>query len=126
MPPAAPRVSPLQAGLGCRCPRCGRGDLFSALFSLTIRERCEVCGLDLRFADSGDGPAVFAVLLLGFLVLGAALIVELRFAPPLWVHLVLWAPMTLAVAFALLRPLKATLIALQFIHKAEQGHVAKD
>jgi uncharacterized protein (DUF983 family) len=100
--------------------------LFTRLFSLTVRDRCEVCGLDLKFVDSGDGPAVFAILLLGIIVLGAALMVELRLAPPLWVHIVLWPPVILVVAFALLRPLKAALIALQYVNKAEQGQAARD
>ena len=47
----------IRAGLRCRCPRCGKGKLFAGF--LTLRPRCEVCGLDYGFADSGDGPAVF-------------------------------------------------------------------
>src|SRR5262245_39825806 len=90
-------VSPVAAGLGCRCPRCGKGELFSGPFSLEVRERCPECGLELAFVDPGDGPAVFAILILGFLILGGALVVEFRLHPPLWVHIVLWAPVTLVV-----------------------------
>ena len=57
--------------------------------------------------------------LLGAVVVGLALWTELRFQPPLWLHALLWAPLTLAGALALLRPLKATLIALQFRHRRE-------
>ena len=78
--------------------------------------RCAVCGLDLAAHDSGDGPAAFAILLLGLVVVGLALIVEVRFAPPLWVHAVLWLPVILVGAIALLRPLKATLVALHYTH----------
>lgn len=126
MATVATSIPPLRAGLRCRCPRCGRGTLFAGPFTLAVRDRCEVCGLDLKFVDSGDGPAVFAILLLGFVVLGAALVVEFKFAPPLWLHAVLWAPVTLVLAVALLRPMKATLIALQYAHKAEEGRVAKN
>jgi uncharacterized protein (DUF983 family) len=119
-------VSPWSAGLACRCPRCGRGALFVQPFSLRLRERCEACGLNYAFVDTGDGPAVFAILILGFVVLGLAVIVEFKLAPPLWVHIVLWTPVTLLLAFGLLRPLKATLIALQFKHKAEEGRLADD
>ena len=66
--------------------------------------RCESCELDLKFVDPGDGPAVFAIMLLGVLILGAALFVEFRLHPPLWVHFLIWAPVTLFVAFGLLRP----------------------
>lgn len=116
-------VSPFAAGLSCRCPRCGRGDLFAGLFSLDVRDACEGCGLKYKFVDSGDGPAVFAIMILGFVILGAALVVEFRFSPPLWVHAVLWVPITLLVAFGLLRPLKGLLIALQFKHKAAEGRL---
>jgi uncharacterized protein (DUF983 family) len=113
-----PPVSILRAGLGCRCPRCGRGRLFQGY--LTVRPACEVCGLDLSKVDSGDGPAVFVVLILGFIVVGLALWVEVTFAPPEWVHLLLWTPLILGGSLALLRPFKATLIALQYRHRPSQ------
>jgi uncharacterized protein (DUF983 family) len=111
-----PPVSPLSAALSCRCPRCGRGKLFNGLLEVT--ERCAVCGLDLRAEDAGDGPAVFVVLILGAVSVGLALLVEATFKPPLWVHLVLWTPLVLGGAIALLRPIKAGLIALQYRHRA--------
>ena len=110
-------VSPFGAGLRCRCPACGRGALFRGF--LSVVPECAACGQDLRAHEEGDGPAVFAILLLGALVVGLALWTELRFAPPLWLHAVLWMPLTLAGALALLRPLKATLIALQFRNRPE-------
>jgi uncharacterized protein (DUF983 family) len=109
-----PPVSPLRAALSCRCPRCGRGRLFTAL--LTVRPSCEVCGLDLSGQDAGDGPAVLVILLLGLLVVGLAAVVEIEFAPPVWVHLVLWTPLILVGAVAMLRPFKAGMIALQYRH----------
>lgn len=109
---AGPSV--LAAGLMCRCPRCGRGPLYQGL--LAIAPTCAVCGLDLAAHDSGDGPAAFAILLLGFVVVGLALIVEVRFEPPLWVHALLWTPLILVGAIAILRPLKATMVALHYKH----------
>lgn len=125
-PPPAPSVSPVVAGLTCRCPRCGKGALFAGALSLSVRPACDACGLQLAFVDPGDGPAVFAILLLGFLILGAALLVEFRLSPPWWAHVVLWLPVTLLVSFGTLRPLKGLLIALQYHHKAELGRVAED
>jgi uncharacterized protein (DUF983 family) len=81
-----------------------------------VRPVCERCGLDLAAQDAGDGPAVFVILLLGMIVVGLAILVEIRFAPPIWVHLVLWTPLTLAGAVALLRPMKSGLILLQYRH----------
>ena len=114
-----PRVSPLSAGLRCKCPRCGRGSLFSGF--LTVAERCARCGLDLSKADSGDGPAVFMIFILGAAVVPLALWVESAFSPPLWVHAVLWTLVILGGALALLRPMKGVMIAYQFDLKASEG-----
>ena len=106
----------IAAGLSCRCPRCGKGKLFAGF--LTLRPRCEVCGLDYGFADSGDGPAVFIMFLAGAIVVGAALVTEILFQPPYWVHAALWLPLILLVTLGPLRPMKGLMIALQHYHKA--------
>jgi uncharacterized protein (DUF983 family) len=109
--------------LTCRCPRCGKGKLFAGF--LNLRPRCEVCDLDYAFVDAGDGPAIFIILLAGFVVVFAALFVEIRYEPPLWVHAMLWAPLILLVTLAPLRPMKALLIALQYQHKAAEGQLQR-
>jgi uncharacterized protein (DUF983 family) len=119
-PPSAP-PSPLAVALTARCPRCGQGPLFRS--GLILREKCDSCGLSYAFADSGDGPAVFAIFILGFLVLGGALWVEFRLEPPIWVHVLLWGVLTPLLALGLLRLLKAGLIALQYKHKAGEGRL---
>lgn len=106
-------------GLRVRCPRCGQGPLFGS--GLTLREACLCCGLSYSFADAGDGPAIFAIFILGFAVLGAALLVEFRIGPPTWVHVGLWGVVTPLLAFALLRGLKGALIALQYKHQAGEA-----
>jgi uncharacterized protein (DUF983 family) len=106
-------------GLSCRCPRCGKGKLFQGF--LTLRPRCEACGLDYGFADSGDGPAVFIMFLAGFIVVGAALITEVLYQPPFWLHAVLWLPLILIVTLGPLRPMKGLMIALQYHHQAAEG-----
>ncbi len=107
-------VSIAWAALACRCPRCGEGRLFTGL--LTVRPACPACGLDFSAQDAGDGPAVFVILFLGLIVVGLAAWVELSFSPPIWVHIVLWTPLIVGGAIAMLRPLKAGLIALQYRH----------
>ena len=114
-----PRLSPVATGLNARCPRCGEGRLFAGF--LTVRPTCESCGLDLGFADAGDGPAVLITLVAGFVVVGAALWAEVTYEPPVWVHLSIFLPLTLVVCLGMLRPLKGVMIAQQFRHKAEQG-----
>lgn len=111
-----PPISPFRAGLACRCPRCGRGRLYAGF--LTIAPRCSACGLDLSAQDSGDGPAVFIILILGFVVVGLALWTEVTYEPPFWVHALLWPPIILGGSLGLLRPFKGVLIALQYRHRS--------
>ena len=106
----------LLAGARGRCPRCGRGALFVGF--LTVAERCPVCGLSLVGHDAGDGPAVFGIFILGFVVVGLAVWLEMVAAPPLWVHALLWIPVTIAGAIALLRPLKGMTIAAQYRYRS--------
>jgi uncharacterized protein (DUF983 family) len=108
----------LAAGLLCRCPACGQGKLFDGF--LTVRRACARCAADLSAADSGDGPAVFIILILGAAIVAAALVVEARYAPAFWLHAAIWPPLILGGALGLLRPFKALLIALQFRHRAGQ------
>jgi uncharacterized protein (DUF983 family) len=115
---AGPRVSILRAASRCRCPRCGQGRLYAGL--LTVRDTCEVCGLDLREHDSGDGPAVGVMFVLSAIVVGAAFWVEFTFNPPLWVHIVLWPLVTIPLAVAMMRPLKAALVAVQYRTRASE------
>ena len=115
-------TSPFIAGLLCRCPRCGKGALFRGYLSL--RERCPTCGLDYSFADSGDGPAVFIILIVGFIVTGGALIVEILYEPPYWVHAALWLPLAVGLSLGILRPFKALLIALQYANRASEGRLS--
>ena len=114
----------IRAGLMCRCPRCGKGKLFAGF--LTPRPRCEVCGLDYGFADSGDGPAVFIMFFAGFIVVGAALVTEALYHPPYWVHAALWVPLILIVTLGPLRPMKGMMIALQYFHKAAEFSFRRD
>ena len=83
--------------------------------------RCEACDLDLSGEDAGDGAAVFVIFVVGSAVVGLALIAEIHFSPPLWVHYSVWIPTILGASVALLRPFKAVLIALQFKHRSVSG-----
>ena len=114
-------VNPIVAGLTCRCPNCGEGPLFEGY--LKVAPRCEACGFDLSKADSGDGPAVFIILIVGMIVCFGALITEVAVHPPIWVHLVVWLPLAAILSLGLMRPFKGVMLALQFHHKAsEAGH----
>ena len=111
-PGVYPPRSPFGTGIACRCPRCGRGRLFRGL--LTVAETCGECALDLRPHDSGDGPAVFVIFILGALVVPLAFWFEVAAGPPIWMHLIVWPPVIGGLSILLLRPMKAVLVALHF------------
>jgi uncharacterized protein (DUF983 family) len=121
--PSDKSPSPILNGLLGRCPRCGKGKLFQGF--LAIRPRCEHCGLDYSFVDSADGPAFFVMFISGFIVAGSALAVEILYAPPYWVHALLWGPLILITTLLPLRPMKGLLIGLQYHHKAEEGRLSR-
>jgi uncharacterized protein (DUF983 family) len=108
-------------GIACRCPRCGKGKLYAGF--LTLGPRCETCGLDYSFIDTGDGPAIFIIMGAGAIVVAAALIVEVKYRPPYWVHAALWLPLIVATTLLPLRAMKSLLIALQFHHEAAPGQL---
>jgi uncharacterized protein (DUF983 family) len=106
---------------GNSCPRCGNGKLFDGF--LALKPSCLSCGLSYDFADSGDGPAVFIILGAGGFLVGLMLWLEFTYAPPMWLHVAIFLPLTLAVCIGLLRPLKALMIHQQYRTRAEQGRL---
>ena len=112
---------PIARGLRRPLPALRRGQAVSGF--LGLRPACDSCGLDFCFADAGDGPAVFVILLGGAIVVFAALITEVVYQPPYWVHAVLWLPLILIMTLGPLRPIKGLLIALQYHHKAAEGRL---
>ncbi len=113
-------ASPITTGLQCRCPRCGRGRLYSGY--LTLVEKCEACGLELRAMDSGDGPAFFVMFLVLIVTVPLVFLVWAVFEPPIWVHMALWPVVILGLSLWLLRPAKAIMVALQFKHRSGLHH----
>ena len=118
-----PKLSPFQTGMRGRCPRCGEGKLFDGF--LTLKPRCEACGLDYGFADPADGPAFFVMMFVCIPALSFALWLELAYEAPAWVHLVTTLPIVLLTCIPPLRPLKGWLVASQYFFKAEEGRLAK-
>lgn len=123
-PDASSLAATLWDGIAGHCPGCHHGKLFSGY--LTLAPRCDVCGMDYAAADAGDGPAVFVILVTGFVVVGLALIAEILYTPPYWLHALLWGSLAILLPLILLRSFKGMLIALQFRHKAEQGRLASE
>jgi uncharacterized protein (DUF983 family) len=122
-PETGAEPSVVAATLLARCPRCGKGRLFGGF--LKVAPGCKACGLDFSRFEAGDGPAIFVILIVGAIVSGGALITEVTFQPPYWVHAVIWGPAIVILSLGLLRPLKAGLIVLQYKHRAEEGRLEK-
>ncbi|MDE0335413.1 MAG: DUF983 domain-containing protein [Defluviicoccus sp.] len=111
-PGVHPPRSPIATGLACRCPRCGAGSLYDGL--LTVADKCEACGLDFGPHDSGDGPAVFTIPILGAVVVALAFWLEMLAGPPFWVHIAIWPPAIVVLALAMLRRVKGLLVAFHY------------
>ena len=116
-----PPVSPYRAGLACKCPRCGQGALFKSY--LALKDRCSACGLEYGKADAGDGPAVFVIFIVGFIAVALAFIARFVWFMSIGAAFALSASVAVAIILLMLRPLKATLIALEFANKAEEGRL---
>jgi uncharacterized protein (DUF983 family) len=120
--PVDSQLSSVSAAVRGRCPRCGNAPLFSGF--ATFAPNCHACGLDYSEFNVGDGPAAFLTLLVGALITGLAIALELAAEPPWWVHVILWLPLTtLAVTFSL-RIAKAMLLALEYRHRAREGQIS--
>lgn len=107
-----------------RCPRCGATTLFAGLIGFS--SHCRQCDLDDGQFNVGDGPAAFLTLIVGAVMVALALYVELTFHPPLWVHMLLWTPITVAAVVGSLRIAKGALLTLEYRNKAREGQLVKD
>jgi uncharacterized protein (DUF983 family) len=116
-----PRLDPMRTGIRGHCPRCGKGHLFSGF--LKMQDKCEVCGLSYAFADPADGPAFFVICFGCVPAVVFALMLEIKYSPPVWVHLMTSLPFLLATCLLPLRPLKGWLVCSQFFFKAREGRI---
>lgn len=113
------RPSAWEAGLKLRCPQCGQGELYRGY--LKFRDTCRVCGADFKAADSGDGPAVFVILIVGAIVAPLLIILQYGLDLPGWLALTITMVAAVVLCLALLPPFKAVLFALQWKHKAREA-----
>lgn len=110
--------------MGCKCPRCGRGKLYSSY--LKVADHCRICELDYSTADAGDGPAVFLIFIVGFLAVILLMILNFGFNAPAWLTLLITLGFSTWLIWVSLPPLKAYMIALQYANKAREGKLDDD
>jgi uncharacterized protein (DUF983 family) len=113
--PARDAWTAVLRGLRGRCPHCGEGRLFRAF--LKVVDECPVCVEPFHHHQADDAPAYFVILIVGHLVVPLALAVEIEYTLPYWLHAVLWVPVTLGLALALLQPIKGAIVALQWAYR---------
>jgi len=102
----------LWRGFTMKCPNCGRGHLFRRFLKVT--DHCQVCGEDFTPHRADDFPAYLVIVVVGHIVVPALLLVEMTYAPPAWLQLAIWLPVTLFSALALLQPTKGAIVGLQW------------
>lgn len=108
-----------QAALFGLCPKCGSRTLFTGV--VKFADRCRVCSLDLTRFNVGDGPAAFLTLIIGAIITGLALWLDSAFHPPLWVHALIWLPITTVAVLWGLRVSKAALLISEYRNKAREA-----
>lgn len=121
MPHEAPDTA--EAAIRGLCPKCGATGLFRSITGFSLK--CETCGLDFSQFNVGDGPAAFLIMIVGAIVTLLAIIVQLNFEPPFWVHILLWLPVTLGLVVGLLRIAKAAALVLEYRNRAREGRIAE-
>lgn len=119
--PLPGRVSLARVAIGGCCPRCGKAPLFAGI--VTYAPKCTHCGLDFAAFNVGDGAASFLILIVGAIVTGLAMWLELSRSPPWYVHALLWGPLSLVLTLALMRVAKALLLTIEYRQEARQGHL---
>lgn len=107
-----PVLQSLLRGAAGRCPACGTGRLFRAY--LKVSDHCPDCGEALHHQRADDAPPYFTIVIVGHVVVGLLLSVEMAYRPPLWLHGAMWLPLTVLLSLALLPIIKGALVSLQW------------
>ena len=107
----------LKQSLKCGCPECGQPSIFPHKFTLDVKDTCEHCGFKIANHDSGDGPAVFLIFILGFVLTPLALWLSVVVDIPLWGHAIIWSVVSVGLCFLTMQPLKTYVIALNYKHR---------
>lgn len=110
-----------------RCPHCGEGRLFGRF--LKVADQCSACGEEFHHHRADDFPAYLVIFIVGHIVVSLLYSVETHFRPEIWVHLVLWLPLTAVLALVLIQPVKGAVVGLQWVmgmHGFEPAKEARD
>ncbi|WP_375381646.1 DUF983 domain-containing protein [uncultured Sphingomonas sp.] len=120
-PPVVAPVPLFVAGTRGLCPRCGKPTVYAGL--IKFADRCSACGLDFTEINVDDGPAAFLTLIIGAVVVGAAVVLQVSYDPPVWLQMLIWVPVTAAAVVACLRVAKGVLLTVEYRQAAHQGKI---
>lgn len=109
---ARPLWTAIKRGILGRCPRCGEGKLFHA-YTKTV-DTCSVCGEEIHHHRADDLPAYLVIVIVGHIVVGSFMAVQAATTLSNLQHALIWVPLTLFLALALLQPVKGAVIGLQW------------
>jgi uncharacterized protein (DUF983 family) len=106
------RDKPVVRGFLGKCPACGKGNMFRKF--LKVADQCPACGEELYHHRADDFPAYLVIVIVGHIIVAMTLAVEVAFAPPLWLHALIWLPLTALFALVLIQPIKGLVVAWQW------------
>ncbi len=109
----------IKNALKCGCPKCGVGPIFPHKLTLDVKDTCPSCGLNIKKQDSGDGPAVFLIFILGFILTPLALWLASVADIPLWLHAIIWTFAAIIICIFAMQPLKAYVMGLNYKYRGE-------
>jgi len=102
-------------GARCRCPRCGTGKLFRAY--LKISDACPACGEELHHHRADDLPPYIAIFIVGHVLVGVMLHLEMATPPHPYFYLLTMVPLALFLPLLLLPAIKGAVVGLQWAQR---------
>jgi uncharacterized protein (DUF983 family) len=110
--PKRPVFQAMWRGALGRCPSCGKGRLFGRY--LKVADECPHCAEALHHQRADDAPPYFTIFAVGHIIVPLMLAFEVAFKPAIWLHTVIWGPVTIALCLALLPVIKGAIVGLQW------------
>lgn len=113
----------IRNGMACKCPKCGKGSLFSAY--LKVADTCANCGEELRHHRADDAPPYIAIVIVGHILIGVMLHMEMTWQVDPAVYLYTMVPLAVILPLAMLPSIKGAIVGLQwanYMHGFDPRH----
>lgn len=110
-----PLLSAMLNGARLRCPHCGKGHLFRAY--LKVADTCDACGEELHHHRADDFPPYIAIVIVGHIIVGAMLHLEMSYEIAPWVYVVTMVPAAILLPLIMLPSIKGAIVGMQWAHR---------